>query len=152
MNEERGSASITVNAPAEAVYAFVSDVTRMGEYSPECVRCEWVDGATGPEAGAQFQGWNAVGTFEWDVRCEVREAVPGKVFSFAAGVPDPKGIATIWTYSFEETDGATVVTESFFAPLVNVEGAPSNFPGRTEMLVEGCEKTLAAIKAVVEGS
>ena len=48
----------TVAAPAEAVYALVSDVTRMGEWSPECYRCTWLDGGTGPRQGARFKGWN----------------------------------------------------------------------------------------------
>lgn len=34
---EHGSASIEINASPEAVWALVTDITRMGEYSPECV-------------------------------------------------------------------------------------------------------------------
>lgn len=148
MNEERGSASITIDADPETVFSLVSDVTRMGEFSPECVRCEWVDGADGPEVGARFRGYNRVGDYEWDAPCEVRRVEPGKVFEFAVGKGEH---ATVWSYELEDLGGATRLSESFHAPLVNVEGAPSNFPGRTEKLVEGCEKTLAAIKAAVEG-
>lgn len=151
MQEERGSATITVDASPDEVYAVVSDVTRMGEFSPECVRCEWIDGATGPEVGARFRGYNSAGGFEWDVPCEVTRAEPGRVFEFGAGLPDLGERATIWTYTIEATDGGTRVTESFHAPLVNVEGAPSNFPGRSDLLLEGCQTTLAALKAAVEG-
>src|SRR5436309_1712135 len=42
----RGEASIDIAAPPERVYDVVTDVTRMGERSPECYRCEWLDGAT----------------------------------------------------------------------------------------------------------
>ena len=42
----RGRSSIDVAAPPELVYDLISDVTRMGEWSPECYRCEWLDGAT----------------------------------------------------------------------------------------------------------
>lgn len=150
MNQETGSASVVIDASPEVAWDIVSDVTRMGEFSPECVRCEWTDGATGPEPGARFHGWNAVGTYEWDVNCEVREAERGKVFSFAAA-PETGEHATIWTYTFEEADGGrTLLTESFHAPLVNVEGSQSSLPGRDQMLIEGCEKTLAAIKNVLE--
>lgn len=148
MYEERGEASVTIDADVDTVYALVSDVTRMGEFSPECVRCEWGDGATGPAVGARFHGYNRVGDFEWDAPCEVRRMEPGKVFEFAVGEGEH---ATVWTYEFEDVEGATRLTESFHAPLVNVEGSRSNFPGRTEMLLDGCRKTLAAIKAVVEG-
>ena len=34
---EHGSASIGINASPEAVWALVTDITRIGEYSPECV-------------------------------------------------------------------------------------------------------------------
>lgn len=147
MNSERGAASIVVDADIGSVYALVSDITRMGEFSPECMRCEWVDGATGPAVGARFHGYNRIGDFEWDAPCEVRRVEPEKVFEFAVGSGEHP---TVWTYEFEDLGGATTVTESFHAPLVNVEGARSNFPGRAEMLVKGCEATLAAIKAAVE--
>lgn len=148
---ERGSASVTINASPDEVYAVVSDVTRMGEFSPECVRCEWVGGATGPEAGARFHGYNRVGDFEWDVPCEVRRAEPGKVFEFVAA-PELGEQATVWTFTMEENDGGTELTESFHAPLVNVEGSNSNIPGRDDMLLDGCKRTLAAIKEAVEGT
>ncbi|MGH9050843.1 MAG: SRPBCC family protein [Acidimicrobiia bacterium] len=45
--------SLHVDAPPEKLYELVSDVTRMGEWSPECRRCEWIDGATGPAVGAR---------------------------------------------------------------------------------------------------
>ena len=45
--------SIFIHAPAERVWAMVSDVTRMGEWSPEAVRAEWLDGANGPSVGAR---------------------------------------------------------------------------------------------------
>lgn len=149
--DERGSATVTIDASPDEVYAVVSDVTRMGEFSPECVRCEWVDGATGPEVGARFHGYNKVGDFEWDVPCEVRRAEPGKVFEFVAA-PEMREQATVWTFTMEETDGGTELTESFYAPLVNVEGSNSNIPGRDEMLRNGCERTVAAVQGVVEGA
>ncbi len=34
-------AEIDIDAP-ERVYALLADVTRMGEWSPECVRCQWM--------------------------------------------------------------------------------------------------------------
>jgi len=145
---EQGSATIMIAAPPEKVYALVADITRMGEWSPECVRAEWVGGATAPAAGARFHGYNKAGTFEWDVPCEVVEVDPGRTFSFRAPVDFDQ--ASTWTYSFEAVEGGTRVTESFHAPLLNIEGAPSNFDGRYEMMVSGCETTLANIKAAAE--
>ena len=41
-----------IGAPAEQVWAMVSDVTRMGEWSPESEGAAWLGGATGPQPGA----------------------------------------------------------------------------------------------------
>ena len=50
--------SVTVHmaAPPERVWELVSDVTRIGSYSPETFEAEWLDGATGPAVGAKFRG------------------------------------------------------------------------------------------------
>ncbi|HEX7166251.1 MAG TPA: SRPBCC family protein, partial [Acidimicrobiales bacterium] len=52
--------STTIGAPPDAVHAIVSDVTRMGEWSPECVRCEWKDAAR-----TRFKGYNRRGIRRW---------------------------------------------------------------------------------------
>ena len=49
----------------------VSDVTRMGEWSPETIRCTWIDGATGPAVGARFKGTNRRGIFRWSTKPEI---------------------------------------------------------------------------------
>ena len=46
--------------------------------------------------------------------------------------------------------GGTTLTESFDAPLINVEGSAANFEGRFEMLVKAIKKTIANIKAAAE--
>ena len=37
---QRGQARIDIAAPPDVVYDLIADVTRMGEWSPECYRCE----------------------------------------------------------------------------------------------------------------
>ena len=49
-------ASVVVDAPVDAVWSLVSDVTRTGEWSVECRGVEWLDGASGPVKGARFRG------------------------------------------------------------------------------------------------
>ena len=41
-----------IDAPAHDVFALVSDLTRMGEWSPENTGGKWVKGSTGPALGA----------------------------------------------------------------------------------------------------
>ena len=53
---EESSASIDIDAPPDVVWRLVADITRMGEWSPECWKAEWEGDATGPAVGAHFHG------------------------------------------------------------------------------------------------
>jgi uncharacterized protein YndB with AHSA1/START domain len=145
---QEGSASVVIAATPDVVWDLVSDITRMGQWSPECVRAEWTDGAAGPASGARFHGYNRMGTVEWDEPCEVTECEPGAVFAFK--VPRDWPDATHWRYELTAADGATTLTESFVAPLINVEGSPANHEGRCGMLIDGMRQTLDRIKAAAE--
>ena len=145
---QQSSTSIGIEAPLEAVWDLVADITRMGEWSPECVRVDWTDGATGPVVGAHFQGYNRAGTFEWNVPGIVTECEPGRVFAFA--VPRADVVTNRWRFEFAPAGSGTRLTESFDAPLINVEGSPANFEGRFEMLAEAIKTTVANIKAAAE--
>jgi len=61
----RGEQTIEIAAAPGTVYALVSDLTQMGEFSPECRQVEWLGGATGPAAGARFVGHNRNGPIKW---------------------------------------------------------------------------------------
>jgi uncharacterized protein YndB with AHSA1/START domain len=101
----------TIKAAPDVLWAMVSDVTRMGEWSPETVGCEWVGDRKEPVAGARFKGRNQSGWRKWSTTCEVVEAAPGKSFVFEVK-SGPLGISR-WEYSFEPADGGTRVTESW---------------------------------------
>ena len=106
-----GGASISIPGAPERVWDMVTDVTRMGEWSPETVRAEWLDGATGAAVGARFKGYNRRGKARWSTVCEVTEAVPGRSFAFAVGgAAKPE---TIWRYQFEPVGDGVKVTETF---------------------------------------
>ena len=79
--------SVWMDAPPAAVWDLVSDVTRIGEFSPETFEARWTRGSTGPEVGAYFKGHvkrNGVGPTYWTL-CKVTQCVPEKVFEFAVG-------------------------------------------------------------------
>jgi hypothetical protein len=106
-----GKAATTIDASPDAVYDLVSDVTRMGEWSPETKNCEWIDGATGPEVGARFKGTNANKFARWSTKPTVVTADRGREFAF---VTQHFGRdATRWSYQLEPAADGTVVTESF---------------------------------------
>ena len=147
---QQSSASIEVRAEPEIVWALVADITRMGEWSPECVRAEWEDGATGPVVGAHFHGYNRAGTFEWDVPGIVTECDPGRLFAFA--VPREGAMVNAWRFEFAPSAEGTTLTESFDVPAINVEGSPANFDGRFEMLVNAINTTITNIKTAAEAA
>lgn len=111
----RAAVDLDIDAPPDRVWGLVSDITKMGEYSPEVIEAEWIDGATGPSVGARYRG-HVKRNENWPVlywtTCEVTECVPGQVFEFAVVMGD-RPINT-WRYEFEATpDGGTKLTESF---------------------------------------
>lgn len=107
----RGQASTEVDASPTALYDVVSDVRRMGEWSPECRRCEWIGAATGPAVGARFKGSNQRGVARWSTKPRVVVADPGREFAFVTGHLGRD--MTKWSYRFEPTPGGTKMTESF---------------------------------------
>jgi hypothetical protein len=138
-----GQVTIHINAAPDAVFALVSDVTRMGEWSPETTNAEWVDGATGPAVGVKFRGTNKLGPFKWSTTPTITEHEPGKLFAFDAG-------GTIWCYSFTASNGGTSVTESF-----RVESTVSKLytiGPRRGMLIKGMQQTLERLKKAAERS
>lgn len=105
---ERIEISRDIAATPEAVYAALSDVTRMGEWSEECHTCEWHEGYDGPAVGAVFDGHNRNGEHEWTSQCTVTEAEPGRAFAFECSMMDFH--FSTWGYRIEPTaSGCTVV-------------------------------------------
>ncbi len=107
MTSLRHRESIIVARPPEYLYDMVSDVTRMGEWSPVCRACWWDDG-DGPRPGAWFTGRNELPERAWETRSRVIAAERGREFAFVVG-----GSWVRWGYTFTPVDGGTEVTESW---------------------------------------
>jgi len=99
--------SVVVACSPEALYDMVSDVTRMGEWSPVCRTCWWDDG-DGPRPGAWFTGRNELPERTWETRSQVAVADRGREFAFVVG-----GAWVRWGYTFAPVDAGTKVTESW---------------------------------------
>src|SRR3954470_15389687 len=109
----RDSVTVHMKASPDEVWALVSDVTRIGSYSPETFEAEWLDGATGPAVGASFRGHvkrHGKGPIYWTT-CTVVACEPGRDSAFAVG-PEGKQLNT-WRYQLEPVGDGTDVTESF---------------------------------------
>ena len=144
--------SVWMDAPPARVWDLVTDVTRIGEFSPETFEARWTRGSTGPEVGAFFKGHvkrNGVGPTYWTL-CKVTRCETEKAFEFAVGT----AAITVnsWGYELEPKDGGTLVSEYFrMEPSIatrlywTVLGA---LRGRTNR--KGMRTTLERMKAVLE--
>lgn len=98
-----------IAASPDDVYAAISNVTRMGEWSEECYACEWHEESVGPVVGASFDGHNRHGEHEWTTQGRVIEAEPGRAFSFECSM---YGVHySTWGYRIEPIEGGSRVTE-----------------------------------------
>jgi uncharacterized protein YndB with AHSA1/START domain len=150
---EHVSVSREIAAPAETVWAMVSDVTRMGEWSPENESCVWLGDATGPQPGAKFRGSNRIGKKSWKTLSTVVDAEPGRRFSFRVSA-GPFSVAE-WGFTFEATAGGCRVTETwkdergrFFKPI---SGIATGVPDRAAHNRAGMEQTLERLAAAAAG-
>ncbi|MQA04788.1 MAG: SRPBCC family protein [Streptosporangiales bacterium] len=147
------SETVHVEAPAAVVYALVSDLPRMGEWSPECTLVRWRGDATGPAAGAGFTGYNRSGWKRWRTTGTVVRADPGSAFVFAIRLgPMP---AARWAYRIAPTDaGACTVTEEWtdLRPPGVRAALGRAFGTRRELNRAGIVETLANLKTAAEAA
>lgn len=145
---DRAERSVEIDAPPEVVFDLVSDVSRMGEWSPECTSCEWLDEAG--QVGSRFRGHNRRGLARWSTTAQVLVADRPRTFTFATLHRDE--VATRWTYRLEG-DRRTLLTESFDAVATpRLIGSVERLfvRHRQEQLEAGIARTLEAIKAAAE--
>ena len=145
-----GTASITIDRPPAQVWAAIADITRMGEWSPECIAGRWVGGADGPAVGARIEGDNVAKIAgrtvkKWTTTSEVTACEPGACFEFVA-----EGYTT-WRYTLEASGTGTKVTESFDYEAKGFQGfVYDKLLSRPRMMTKGMHGTLQRVKAVLE--
>jgi len=123
----------------------------MGEWSPECYRCEWVGPATGASAGARFRGWNRFRGLRWSRLCEVITADRGRELSFRTVPTRVFRDITVWTFRFQPQDGGTLVEETYRLEKHTWPFRVSDrLSGHPAALEQGMQKTLARIAEAAE--
>jgi uncharacterized protein YndB with AHSA1/START domain len=150
----QGNVTVRIDAPAREVWELVSDVTRVGEFSPETFEAQWLDGVAGPRAGARFRGHvrrNGRGPVYWTL-CTVVACEPEREFAFTVGGPGGATIVT-WRYRLTEAPGGTDVTEAFEMAAMPVTRLYWALAGHWRMRTNlaGMRRTLEKMKAVAEG-
>ena len=88
---------VYIDAPADVVWSYASDIDLPARFSSELTGARWLDGATAPALGARFTGsshHDAVG--DWETTCVVTVWEPGRSFAWAVG--DPTNPAAVWRF------------------------------------------------------
>lgn len=145
------SASVDVNATPEQVWAVVSDVARMSEWSPECRRIV-VLGSPRSGVGTTFLGINRRGWALWPTTSTVERFEPNNAIAWKT-----QQSGATWSYELEPTASGTRLTgrrelarftlgTRLAAPMIG--GAASH----DQELAEGIRTTLERIKAAVESA
>lgn len=145
------TASVDVAAPAEEVWAAVSDVTRMSRWSPELRRVV-VLGSPKQGLGTTFLGFNRRGWAAWPTTSKVVRFEPGRAIAWRT-----RESGATWTYELSGNGAGTRLVgrrelpsyslgTKVMAPLIG--GAQ----GHDRELADGIRTTLERIRATVERS
>lgn len=153
MDNPTYSDSVVVARSAEDLYDIVSDVSRMGDWSPVCKACWWEEEGGTARVGAWFGGRNELPERTWETRSEVVAADRGREFAFVNS-----GMIARWGYTFAPVDGGTELTESweFLPGGISLfrehfgDDADAQIADRLEAARTGIPATLAAIKKSAE--
>lgn len=145
--------TIEIDASPEAVYDLVSDVWRMGEWSPEATGAR--GGRRVLRPGARFIGTNRRGRARWFTACTVGRADRGQCFEFDVDF----GVLPIstWRYELERVGAGTRVTETWIDRRRGVRGSVIAafgrllIPGsRAPHNASGMQTTLRRLKVAAE--
>ncbi|HUO37589.1 MAG TPA: SRPBCC family protein [Mycobacterium sp.] len=142
-------AEIEISAPANKVWALITDFGRMGEWSPQCRMMK----AFGPvRQGTRTLNLNRRNRLFWPTTSTITEVIPERKLAFRVNANN-----TIWSYELEPTATGTRVIETRHAEngvkagsnlvVSTLFGGVSSFERE---LVDGMNTSLARIKAAAE--
>ena len=114
---------VEIKASSDSIWKAVSDVTRVPEWSPECVKVEWENGPKENLVGSKFTGSNKRGWIRWRGYCEVVTAVPEKTFSYNVKPLRWLRPMSRWTWNItEKLEGRSIVKLSCEANYYTILG------------------------------
>jgi uncharacterized protein YndB with AHSA1/START domain len=111
---QTGEVEVVVDAPPEAVWAVLADVTRIGEWSHECRGAEWLNGAREAAQGVRFRGRNRAGVLvRWARVCVFRAVDPPRELVWETIGPPLMRDASLWRVRLDPVDGGTRIRQEF---------------------------------------
>jgi len=159
---------VTVQMPMacrpEVLWELITNVERIGEFSPECAEAWWVEGFPAHAVGGRFEGRNRVEdgseSYEWTRPCDVVAYDPPRSFAYTVGDRFDGTPATRWTFRITPTDDGCVVQQQFEhlpdglsgirLQAEQLDDAEALIAQRRDMLRDGMSQTLERIRRVVE--
>ncbi len=159
---------IRIEASAHTIYGLVSDITRTGEWSPECLTARWIDGEPGT-VGSRFVGSNYERNadtgqeWRWEMTCEVIEATPPVVFAWSVLTEAWDRATSVWRYLVEPSEGGVLLTHTYrmtrppkgWQPILDRHNAQQQVElveARRRRLDNGMRATLQSLRTHAEGS
>lgn len=143
-------AQIDINAPVSKVWALVSDLNRMPQWSPQCRLMKAIGGPI--RQGSRTVNLNRRKFLFWPTTSRITEFIPEKKLAFRVNEN-----GTVWSYELEPTDAGTRLTETRHAENgvkafsnMTVNALMGGVPSFERELVDGMNESLARIKAAVE--
>jgi putative intracellular protease/amidase len=140
------SVSRVIPADPLTVHDALSDITTIGQRSPETHAAKWIT------PGKKFKGYNHIGPlYRWSTVCTVTEDAPGHTFAFEVAWPSK----TSWRYDLTALDDATQVTLTMTknqpqaAPVVAIQRMVG-VHDRAEHLRTGMDETLKRLAQQVQ--
>ena len=142
-------AKIDIDAPVAKVWALISDVSLMPQWSPQCRLMR----ALGPvRQGTMTINVNRRNRLFWPTTSVLTEVIPEKKLAFRVPIN-----RTIWSYELEPTETGTRLTETRHAENgvtafsnMSVNALMGGVPSFERELVNGMNATLSRIKAAAE--
>ncbi|MFD5174525.1 hemerythrin domain-containing protein [Nocardia sp. NPDC058379] len=107
-----GRQEVTAAASPAEVWALLTDVTRVGEWSHECRRAEWLGATTTAVEGARFRGHSRNGIMRWSRACTFTTVDPQRELAWIThgGI---YGDTTEWRFTLEPTDSGTRIVQRY---------------------------------------
>ncbi|MGQ4597030.1 SRPBCC family protein [Nocardia sp. R6R-6] len=141
--------TIDISAPPEQVWAVVSDLKRMPEFSPQCVRMVPLGS---PKAGTWTVNFNHDGKKYWPTTARIVRYEPNQAFAFRINEN-----RSVWSYTLEPTETGTRLIERRDVPngtsWISRKAIDAALGGELpfeQALLRGMNETLAKIKIAVE--
>ncbi|MBI0300642.1 SRPBCC family protein [Streptomyces sp. PRKS01-29] len=160
MTGARAEVELSVDVPVDQFWEAITDLSRIGDWSPECTYAGWLDGWSGPAVGARFEARNRFANgLVTRVVCMVVAA--DRPYSFGwrvfGGAPEAEEHFATWLYDLRPAArrDQTIVRQSFIhgpgdsgaraAVRADPENAEALLRGRLDQLRRNMTVTIEAM-------